>query len=95
MPLISLDNSVCSTLSTACFLPCNKFATIFKHGLITDSALLYGFLLHKHKCYMERRKEKNFFVSRAIFNQGLKGKMLLATNSNVVFGKTVLICFDK
>ena len=43
--IVSLDNSVYSTLSTACFPSCNKFATIFKDGLITDSVLLYGFFV--------------------------------------------------
>jgi len=38
MFIASLDNSICSTSSTACFLPCNKFTATVKHGLITESA---------------------------------------------------------
>ena len=41
--IVSLDNGIYSTLSTACFLACHKLATIVKHGLITHLALLHGF----------------------------------------------------
>jgi len=64
-----LDNSICSTLSTVCFVPCSKLVTIYKDCnwfdyKLTFAKLFFSFL--HHVCYLERGMEKRCFTSRFI-----------------------------
>ena len=72
-----LDHSICCTLSTACFPPCNKLATIFKYGLITDSASQNVFFRYISSCAIWRGN-KGIFTSRVIYGWWMEGISLFA-----------------
>jgi len=64
-----LDSSICSTLSTVCFVPCSKLVTILKLGNWFDYKLTFGkrfFSILHHMHYQERGMEKRIFISRFI-----------------------------
>ena len=77
MPMI-ISNGICSTLSTVCFPPCNKWLTIFKQGLITDSILQNIFSFYQHMRSLKRGNEKKLFAGRIIYDWCLEGILFFA-----------------
>jgi len=56
-----LNHGICCTLSSTCFHPCSKLATIFQYGLIGDSASQNVFFVSSVHVQFEKRKGEEAF----------------------------------
>ena len=102
-----LDHTICSTLSTACFPPCSKLATIFKVGLITDSALHnVSFLLSAQALFEEEGQEafyeqsftadewrKFYSLHKYPYTVAWKIAMICFVNDSVVLNEPLTGCY--
>ena len=78
MFIASSDEVICSVLSTACFPPCKKLTTIFKHSLIADSAPQNVSSLHQNMRYLKKGKEKRVFTRSFIYGWWREAVLIFA-----------------